>query len=398
MNRSLLVDNAPDTAGRFALFTKGFRPFFLLAALFAASMLPLWLLVLFGGAERASYLDPVHWHAHEMIFGFTVAVIAGFLLTAVGNWTKRETLVGAPLSALSALWIAGRVAMTAPLALPPVACAFVDLLFLPALGIALARPLIAAKSRRNFVVLGILLALFLANLAMHLDALGIEPGWADRGAMTAVDVVVLLLLVMSGRVMPMFTRNATGIGSIRSIAWLDGGAIGAMVLFTILDASMPERAITWISCGFVSFLVVARAARWGTLHAFREPLLWILHLGYAWIPIGLALRALSHFDGSIPRSMSIHALTAGAIGAMTLGMMARVSLGHTGRLLRAPWSATVAFAMVLCAAALRVLVPILPASWYRASLTLAGLGWAGAFLLFLAGYGHILIAPRADAR
>lgn len=278
-----------------ALAAKGFRPFFLLAALFAAAILPLWMLALLGLARPDAYLDAMSWHGHEMVFGFSCAVIAGFLLTAVSNWTGRETVVGLPLLALAALWLAGRVALLAP-GLPRAATAAIDLAFLPALAVTIARPLAATGNRRNSVMVVVLLALWLANLTMHLDVLGWLPGWRRRGALFAVDVVVLLTIVVAGRVIPMFTRNATGVTTVRSHPRLDVAATVAMALLSICDLAWPESNIATLLATAAAVFVLARAVHWGSQYVWRDPLLWVVHLGYAWIPIGLTLRVLSRLS------------------------------------------------------------------------------------------------------
>ncbi len=400
MARSLPLDRLPPDAaspGRFALFAKGFRPFFLAGALSAAVMIPLWLLVLAGVVTPATHFDPVSWHAHEMVFGFTTAVIAGFLLTAVGNWTQCETATGLPLGLLCALWMLGRIAMSSSV-LRPGLIAAIDLAFLPALMIVLARPLLAANNRRNFVMLGVVGALFAANVMTHLDALGSAPGWQRRGVLVAIDVVVVLMLLIAGRVVPMFTRNATKRDDIRSLPKLDGLAVGMMVALTVVNAfMMPAPIVVAALSGGAAVLAAARAARWGTRHTLREPLLWILHAGYFWIPIGLALRAAGALEGGIHSLMATHAITAGAIGSLTLGMMARVSLGHTGRPLTASRSVAAAFVMITIGAAVRVAAPLF-SDHYLAVLGIAGGLWAAAFAVYVIAYAKVLVSPRADGR
>ncbi|MBX3202740.1 MAG: NnrS family protein [Labilithrix sp.] len=383
----------PSSGARFALFAKGFRPFFFLAALAAAALVPVWLLVLAGIVRPAGHFDPLSWHAHEMIFGFTTAVIAGFLLTAVGNWTQRETATGLLLGSLCALWALGRAAMSSSF-LPPRAVAVVDLSFVPALAIVLARPLLAANNRRNFVMLGVLGALFAANAMTHAGALGSAPGWERRGALVAVDVIVVLMLLIAGRVVPMFTRNATRRAEIRSVPALDALAVGSMVVLTVSDAFLtaPPLMVSALA-GTAAVFGAARAVTWGSRHALGDPLLWILHAGYLWIPIGLALRAV----GGVYGTMATHALTAGAIGALTLGMMARVSLGHTGRPLVAPPPVAWAFAMITAGAAVRVAAPLVGAR-YLVALALGGGLWAAAFVVYAVAYAGILVSPRADGR
>ncbi len=400
MARPLPLDGLPPpatSAVRFALFAKGFRPFFLMAALSAAMMVPLWLLVLAGIVQPASHFDPVSWHAHEMVFGFSTAVIAGFLLTAVGNWTQRETATGLPLAGLCVLWLLGRVAMFSSFFRPGLV-AVLDLAFLPALAIVLARPLLLANNRRNFVMLVVLGALFATNIMTHLGALGVAPGWERRGVLVAVDIVVVLMLIIAGRVVPMFTRNATKREWIRSLPALDALAVAMMAVLTLVDAfATPAPLVLAILSGVTAALAAGRAAHWGSRHTLSEPLLWILHGAYFWIPIGLALRALGAALGGVYPLMATHAITAGAIGGLTLGMMARVSLGHTGRALKAPRAVAIAFGMILLGAAVRVAAPLAPAH-YLGSLTVAGTLWAAAFAVYALAYAKILVSPRVDGR
>jgi uncharacterized protein involved in response to NO len=221
---------------RLALVAKGFRPFFLLAGGFAAVALVLWLTSLAGLFHPEAYFNPTYWHAHEMIFGFACAVVAGFLLTAAGNWTSRETAVGLPLVLLALLWISGRALLIWAFIVPRWFVAAVDLAFLPAVAVAIGRPIIAARQWRQMPIMAALGALSLANLAMHLDVLGVLDGWQRRGSLLAVDILVFLILVVAGRVFPMFTRNATGVKTIRSLPILDALAPAAMLLLSIVEA------------------------------------------------------------------------------------------------------------------------------------------------------------------
>jgi uncharacterized protein involved in response to NO len=402
VNRSLsLQGELPVRSSRpgLALASKGFRPFFLLAAVFACCIVPVWLLVLAGLVRPTSYLDATTWHAHEMVLGFCIAVIAGFLLTAVGNWTQRETLVGPGLLVLAGLWVLGRVAMLFPDAFPRGVVACIDLAFLPALIAVLARPLVATGNRRNFVMLAILGALFAANVVVHLSALGAVSAGAGRVAcLVAIDVVLLVILVIAGRTFPMFTRNATGASGIRSVGWLDVLTIASMALLVVLDALFPQTTLSSSFAGAVGVLALARAARWGTWHTGKHPLLWILHAGYGWCVAGLLLRGCAGFVPTVPSSLATHALTVGAIGSLTLGMMARVALGHTGRPMVAAKPVVWAFMAITAAAIVRVTAPLLAAGWYLASLVAAGTLWTLAFALYVTVYAPILSAPRIDGK
>lgn len=398
--RSLAILGAPPLSrSRHApLAAKGFRPFFLGAAAFAALILPVWLCTLAGVLSPGRYLDVVTWHAHEMIFGFAVAVIAGFLLTAVGNWTARETVVGRPLLFTAALWGAGRIAMALAGQLPRGVPALVDLAFLPLIAVLIARPMIAARKGRNLIMVAVLTALWLANLVIHLEALGVLAGVRHRATIFAVDVLVLLTIVIAGRVLPMFTKNATGLASVRSLPSLDKAAISAMVACTVLAATSLDARIQGVAAAVTAVLVACRAWQWGARHTARVPLLWILHVGHAWIVIGLGLRAAAAFTSVVPASAATHALTVGAVGALTLGMMSRVSLGHTGRLLASPRLVSASFALLTLAALVRVAAPIVDLGAYRASLFVAGTLWTVAFLLFLVVYAPILTSARVDGK
>jgi uncharacterized protein involved in response to NO len=404
MQRALLLHGqtsppAPLTAPHLVVARKGFRVFFLLAAVYASVFVPLWLLVLGGVLSPNSYLDAPSWHAHEMLFGFTLAVVAGFLLTAVGNWTGRETVVGWPLLGLAGLWVAGRVVMLWPSSVPRGVPAVVDLAFLPALTVAIARPLVATKNRRNLVMAGLVLALFAANGAMHLDALGrLGHGAADRAAFVAVDLIVVMILIIAGRVFPMFTRNATGSEGIVSRPLLDGFTVVGALGLAVLDTIGASEHWTALVAGLVGVLAVVRAARWGSWHARRAPLLWILHLGYGWVCFGLLMRAIAGFSSTLPTSLATHAITVGAIGSLTLGMMARVSLGHTGRPLVPPSAAVWAFGALSLAAFARVVVPLLFPDAYFPSLVVTGALWTAAFVLFLVSYAPALCSPRVDGK
>jgi uncharacterized protein involved in response to NO len=380
-----------------ALLAKGFRPFFLCAAAYAVISLPLLLLVLSGHVTPSAYLTPLAWHAHEMVFGFAAAVLGGFLLTAVENWTQRATVAGASLAALVAVWVAGRVVMLLPAGLPRYLPALVDLAFVPALLLACARPLLAARNRRNYGFLALLAGLWAANGCVHAAALGLAPfDYQSRGSWLGVDLLVVALVVVSGRVVPMFTRNTLGSPAIRSVPTLERLAMASVVLLVVLEALVPFSRALGSAAILAAAFTALRMHTWGTLRTFREPLLWILHLGSAWITLGLVLRGAASFT-SLPVSSGLHAVTAGAIGALTLGMMTRVTLGHTGRKLAVPWHITLAFGLIGLAALARVLAPL---TWPGSltPLVLAGGMWSAAFAIYLLTYAPTLWVPRPDGR
>jgi len=399
MPRSLLLSRAAHSHGQLAnaFLAKGFRPFFLVAGLLALTLVPLWLLVLRGALVASAYVDGAALHAHEMLHGYTVAVLAGFLLTAVSNWTQRETATGTSLLALTLLWGAGRAVMLTSGAWPGFLIAGIDLAFLPALIVALARPLFAAGNRRNYVMLGILAALWGANSVFHLEALGYLPfGSGRRANFAALGVVLLVISIMAARIFPMFTKNATGMASIHSLPKLDRAAAAAILLAAVLEFFIPGSAATGVVFAAAGLLALARTTGWGARATWRDPLLWSLHVGHWWLGLGLLLRGASALGFPVLASIATHALTVGAIGGITLAMMARVSLGHTGRMLAAPASMTAAFAAVNAAALVRCIGPLVAPDHYLGVLTASGACWSLAFLVFTVTYAPILFQRRVD--
>lgn len=392
-----LVHVESDPQRPIPLFAKGFRPFFLCAAAYAALAVPLFLLELTGRVDAGAYLAPLYWHAHEMVFGFSTAVLGGFLLTAVSNWTSRPTAEGGALAMLVALWIAGRVGMLVPDELPRYVPAILDLAFIPALIVACARPILATRSRRNYGFLVLLTGLSIANAAVHAAALGFAPVRCQRqGNWAAVDILVIALVVMTGRVVPMFTRNAIRSEDVRGSPPLERLATIAVVLILAMETlEAPPKAVGVASC-LAGVLAALRMASWGTRRTLHEPLLWILHAGSIWIAIGLILRGAASFS-PVPLGSGLHALTAGAIGTLTLGMMSRVAQGHTGRPLAVPPQIAVAFGAVALGGVIRVLAPVFWAGML-APLVVAGLLWSAAFAVYLVSYAPVLAAARVDGQ
>lgn len=380
----------------FALFEKGFRPFFALASLFAIGIVPLWLLVRAGTLGWGGYLLPTAWHAHEMVFGYTMAVVAGFLLTAASNWTKRTTATGIFLVVLCFAWVVGRVAPLLGGVLPDEAIAAASLVFLPLVAIAVGRVVVLAKSRRNYGLVLVLALLFLAQLATHLGALAGSVRWQTTGPRLGVDLIVVIILVIGGRIIPMFTRNTTKAEGIRNLPWLDRLSIGSAVAIVAADALSVRGAALGAIAALAALASASRMRHWGTQHTLREPLLWVLHAGFAFVPLGFALRAIAAFVPSVSDSTALHALTAGAIGTLTLGMMTRVSIGHTGRELSAPTSLGIAFALVIFAAVVRVAGPLVGGSLTQPALYLSATAWTLAFAIYLVRIGPYLFKPRPD--
>lgn len=376
-------------------FALGFRPFFLAAGLYAVLMMALWLLVL-GGALTPGELLPLVWHGHEMVFGFAVSVIAGFLLTAAQNWTGLRMPSGRPLAALFLLWLAGRLGFLIP-GLPPGLVALVDLAFLPVLAVTLAWPILRAKQLHNYPFPLLLLALAAANALVHADALHWTSGTAKPGLHMAVYVIVTMITVMGARVIPSFTDNKlhTRARHWKPLAWLVPAATLAALIAALLAPASP---VTALLAAVAAALHAIRLAGWYTPKFWSVPLLWILHLGYAWIPLGFALLALSAAGWGAAAGSALHAFTAGAIGVLTLGMMARVSLGHTGRPLEPPAVMTLAFVAINLAALARVALPLLFPAAYTPGMDVAGLIWIAAFGLFAGVYAPMLLRPRVDGK
>ncbi|MHB1216054.1 MAG: NnrS family protein [Thiobacillus sp.] len=378
-----------------APFALGFRPFFLAAGLFAVLLMVLWLLVLRGSLGIGS-LSPFVWHGHEMLFGFAVAVIAGFLLTAAQNWTGIRTPSGTPLAALFLLWLAGRLSFLIP-GLPVGLVALVDLAFLPTVALVLAVPIIKARQLHNAPFPFILLALAAANALVHAERLGWTTDTARTGLHLAVYAVVTMMVVMGGRVIPSFTDNKL---HTRARRWKTIEILAPVATVAALLAALiaPGSPVTALLAATAAAVHVIRLAGWYTHQYWSVPLLWILHLGYAWIALGFVLLAMSAAGISAASINALHAFTVGGIGVLTLGMMARVSLGHTGRMLEPSPLMTRAFVAINLAALIRVALPLLFPGVYAQIMTVAGLAWVAAFGLFVMLYAPMLLRPRVDGK
>ena len=384
------------------VFSLGFRPFFLAVGVEGVALTLAWLAMLYGWLPAPAWLDPFLWHGHEMLFGLVSAAIAGFLLTAVPNWTGTPPVAGARLAALLTLWLLGRIAMAAAGALPAAAVAVADLAFPAALFVAVAWPIVRTRQTRQAGVLAVLLGLTGANLAAHLDALGVAPGASRPALRLAIVFVALLILVIGGRITPSFTQNAIvragAAPTVRVRPTLDRLSLAAALALALSELLAPRSLATGASAAVAALVTLARMSGWQTRFALGDPLVASLHAGFAWVGAGFAAIALADLGAPVPPTVALHALTAGAMGAMILAVMTRVALGHSGRPLVAPRSARIAYLLVSAGALARVLGPLLAPGAQRAAWTLAGLLWAGAFAAFLAGYAPILLQPRADAR
>lgn len=383
-----------------AFLRGGFRPFFFLGAAWAIVVVGLWILAMAGSIALPTAFDPLAWHRHEMLFGYLGAVIAGFLLTAVPNWTGRLPIAGGQLAALAALWIAARLAILFSAWTGPIVALLLDVGFLLTLSLLCAREVIIARNR-NLPVVGATLLLGMAAGVDHAEAIGwvATDGLGWRGGFA---LVLLLVTLIGGRIIPSFTRNwlarqgrIDGLPSQPSRFDLFAIAVTATgLLGWLVEAPANIAGPLLLGGGTLQLIRLARWRGWTTL---ADPLVFILHLSYAWLPLGLILLGMSLMVPTQPVSSALHALAAGAMASMTLAVMTRATLGHTGRELRADGGTTVIYLLVTLGAASRVAAPWLPFD-YLLMIKLSGALWMGAFLLFLALYGPKLMGPRPDGR
>ncbi|BCQ25540.1 NnrS family protein [Caballeronia sp. NK8] len=389
----------PEHRRRLALFDLGFRPFYLCGAAFGALALTIWLLVLAGVPLFGGYLlraDPIGWHAHEMVFGFAAAIVVGFLLTAVRAWTGRDTAKGAALASLALLWLAGRVLVWSGPALP---AAVVDSVFLPVAALLLLRVLVKAGNRRNYFIAAVLLAFGALNAAFHAFSIDARPDLAMRTVYASAGIVVLLVGVIGGRVIPMFTANAIPGFVARRWRFVELTVAPLTLAAFFADAFALDGAIVaplaLLACG----VHLARMTGWRSYAVRGRPILAILHLAYAWLPLGFAMLALSALGWArVPHSLAMHAFAAGAIGGAIIAMITRTARGHTGRPLVADRRDVTCYALVMAAGALRVFGPLVAPSWHSAWIFAAGICWVAAFTLYVASYAAPLARPREDGK
>jgi uncharacterized protein involved in response to NO len=383
-----------------ALFSYGFRPFFLAAGLWAIVGILLWIPQYMGQLSVPTHLSPLDWHVHEMLYGYVAATVAGFLLTAIPNWTGRLPVNGWPLAGLAALWLAGRLALLISAQLGGLVAAIIDTAFLATLGAVAAREIVAGENWRNLRVLVILVVLVLGNIVFHAEVL--MTGAADYGSRIAIAAVILMISLIGGRIVPSFTNN-----------WLNRNNPGrlpvpfsrfdmvALVVSAIALAAWIITPMHWLS-GLL--LIVAgclqavRLARWAGDRTVADRLVLILHIGYAFVPLGFLMVGLTVFVPQMPATAGIHAWTAGTIGLMTVAVMTRASLGHTGQALQAGRGTQAIYALLLGAALVRIVAAFMISVDL---LELAGLFWIAAFILFVVLYGPLLVMRkpgRAETR
>ncbi len=383
----------------------GLRPFFLFAGIYATIVMSWWAAWLAFGAGNSlvpAALPAPMWHGHELLFGFAVAVIAGFLLTAVPSWSGTPILPRPRLVALVAVWLAGRAAVWLGGALPAILVAAVDIAFPLVLAVLVAGPIFTRSARRNAVFVVVLLVLAAANAMVHLEAMAVTGATAGPGLLLAADAIVVLIVILGGRVIPAFTgaalRRRDGEAGLRTSPALDVLAILSVVAVLAIDLALPGTEASGIAALIAAALQAARLAGWRGLACLDEPILWVLHLGYLWIVAGLLLKGLADIGWGADPTAALHALTAGAIGTMTMGVMSRAALGHTGRALEVSSATTAGYVLVSLGALARIVGPLALPDHYGAAMTAAALLWAGGFALFSVVHWPILTRPRVDGR
>ncbi|NMM15206.1 MAG: NnrS family protein [Rhodoferax sp.] len=372
----------------------GFRPFYVAGALLAALIVPLWVAMFLGQLPLTPAVPPLLWHAHEMLFGFAVAIIVGFLLTAGKAWTGLATPRGAWLGGLVVLWLAARVAsVLGSYAL----YAVLDMALLPLVAAILLTLLLRARNYRNLPLALILALLASANLFFHLAAMGALNLPAITPLYAGLALIVMIECVMAGRVIPAFTMAVTPGLKLIATVWVERVTLGATGLGLALWVFAPNGVVSLLVLALASVLHLKRLASWRPALTVKRPILWILHAAYAWIPVGLGLLALAQI-GLVPVSSGVHALAVGATGGLIIGMITRTARGHTGRPLKASNPEVLAYALVMTAAVLRVLLPLLAPGLLGVSLIAAAVVWSAAFLIYLWQFTPWLMSTRLDGK
>lgn len=399
-NVRISVDNNADSQKKFALFELGFRPFFLIASLHAVIAILVWsALYNFGISRESVVMLPMLWHAHEMVYGFSLAVIAGFLLTAVRNWTGIETIKGSLLAFLCALWAAARIlSFTSSYHLFLVAAAC-DIVFTVALIYGVTGPVLKAKNRRQNLIIMLLVLLLAGNCAFYYGVLSQQYSIASAGVYLGVYLVIGMILIVGRRVIPFFIERGVDYKTtLVNYTWIDRSAEPLLLLFIISDLFLSNSYITITVASLLFIVLTIRLSGWYTKGIWDKPLLWVLYLGYASVAIGFLLLAVSE-AGYLSYYLSLHMFTTGGIGLMTVGMMARVSIGHTGRRIdKPPILVSWIFMSMAFAVIARVLIPVIDMQNYTFWIGVSQIFWIAAFVLFLVTFTSFLISPRPDGK
>ncbi|WP_158970683.1 NnrS family protein [Paraglaciecola sp. L3A3] len=385
-----------------AIWRQAFRPLFLMGSIFAIFSMATWALFLNGNISLSPYGGMFFWHAHEMLFGFVAAIIVGFLLTAVQNWTGLRATHGIPLAALVTVWLAGRILILTNISPYLWLTALVDISFLVLAALFMGQLVIKVKQYRNLIFVPVLSLLIIGNLLTHLSVLKQNPQLYTWGLYSTVMTITLIITIIAGRVLPMFTANGTKTEKVPNLAWLETAVMGSTLTLTLiyisnLPAYLP-KIVTALVFAFAAICHSIRAIRWRPQVTFGTPLVWSLHLAYWFIPVSFCLFVMHYVGLEISASNALHGLTAGAISSIVLAMIARITLGHTGRTLTPHWAMKFAFMLIIFAGLSRVCVQHIQAySSINIYLIAAGC-WILAYLLYVIFYWKILTSPRPDGR
>ena len=381
----------------YPLFNLGFRAFFALAGLSALALIMLWSNVIQGSIVLDNYYPTVYWHAHEMLLGYSVAVISGFLLTAVRNWTGKETLKGKPLMWLCLLWLYGRIVPFYSELLPDIIIAAIDFIYLPILIICVCKPIAKVDKPKMLLLPSLLFIMMIGNALIHAEILGWSENISNLGLEIVVATIVMIILIIAGRVFPFFTERAlSGVLVIRKPILDIIAIVSALTVFTLLFTNVTGTMLS-VAASVAVIANIARVSIWYVHRTWYIPLLWVLYIGYMWIILGFGLIALAAYD-IVTMSLALHAFTVGGIGVLTLGMMSRVALGHTGRVLKVSNAMVYAFVLINLASLFRVLMPFLASDWYNNFIYFSTLCWLAAFVVFIFVYLPILSSARIDGK
>jgi len=392
-------DNQQNMNG-YALFHLGFRAFFLIASLFSVISMMIWMAELvFSSRLIPDIILPVYWHAHEMVYGYALAIIAGFLLTAVRNWTNIQTLHSWSLFVLVLLWLLARIVILIASEQALFVSLLLDNMFILYLSVALTVPVVKAKLWKNMAVVSKIYFILIGNVIYSLGLLGLFHDGQRIGIYIGLYMVLSLILVLSRRVVPMFIERGVGYEvTLKNHGWVDLACFVLFLFFAVTDVFFTCPAITASLAATLCMLHTIRLWGWYTHGIWKKPLLWVLYMGYGWMIVAFALKAAA-FVAGVPTSLAIHAFTVGGIGMMTLGMMSRISLGHTGRdIMNPPTGVSMMFVMLFVGAVIRVILPMILPENYQLWIALSQGLWIMAFTTFVYLYAVILLRPRVDGR
>lgn len=383
------------------LWSLGLRPFYLFGALYGAVLIPLWILHLFGMFPLNSIFEGTVWHSHEVIFGFAVAILTGFLFTAVKNWTGQPTPTGWQLAGLAAIWLFGRILLVSG---PSILASLIDLSYLPLMGLGIGIPIWKSRNRRNLIMLAVIFTLFLINLYSHARAWDIIPAGPELTFVTGLNLFALLITIVTGRVMPMFINNAVPDAGAGRIQLVDIGVILGMATFFVVEilraTILDLLETTTLSFAYTAFLILLtslhliRIASWKPHKTLHNPMLWIMPLSYFWLILSVAFRAMHQIWPQIDPIIATHLLGIGGMGGMMIAIMTRSALGHTGRAIEAGKFEITAFLLIQLAMITRIASIVFPGEFYTFFLHISAGSWALAFGLFTIRYWPILTRAK----